>query len=1109
MKLTPALLNRSATCAWLLAGCLVVPVIALPVLVPEQVNAQDPGPSPDELFKLGYDLFRAGRYQDAIAPLEKFEAGYKLHQSNDAAILFLGICYAQTGNWQKGITMLEKLKTVDKTKEKAPLHEQALFYLGFVNYNYGMSKEFEIKTDPKEKDPNFAKRKKVLDQVLVWYTELFKKYPDTKFREDALFYSALVKAQNDDYPGAQKDLETLVKDFPKSALVPEYQFVLGQIFQTTTAKLALSKKGTLMKDPKAKEELEAAVTKTMEQYSKIADNKDAVSTANEAQLARAEMKFYLAALNEDPDAPNTADAKKDYVDALKEYRKVRRKEDVIASLERQKAQLQKDISDNVANQAVVDIIRPRFQRVISRIEEVKAAPDPRITAMIRMAGIYNELAQYGEARVLIRRLIPIIDATNKKQIESALILSYALDGADDKANEALTQFFNDYGKTDKSSEGVSYFIANALRRKDPPRMEDAIKNYDRSLKDFPSGAYAAEAQMRKATALVQLKKFDEATGDLQAFITKNPNHTAINEARYALAEIYMSQGKFDEAIKVYLTIKADPKAGPYKTYATWFAGTAYMNLGKFAEAIKEFQEYIPLAKPEDLPGAMSKLADAQVSNRQPDEAIKTYLAIKEKYPKDIYAPLALERIAAIYEEQKKAPEMLATLADIIRLYPTSGSAFRANYKLAGYHSKAKNYDEAAKAYRAVAGFDFTELEKASAAANPEKKIDFTDVSADALWRVADMYQRAAKGLNKVYSMMEPAEKEVWIKHLKNAQTAYIEVLTKYPEKVTFMGRTSEGLANVLGQQVAAGLMKPADVNGTLDSAAASITDPKKADAAKLRVELTKALMAADAKDPNALAQYQAIVKRHPGIVLAPPDVRRYGALLRAAGNAAEAEAVYKKVQTDFPKDDYADAEYTYGMGALALAKGDIPAARTLFGTLTTKYSWHPSIATMEPVFGLAQGAEAEAYKEKDPKKKATLLDEALAGFNKVIATLSSPQELKARSMYGVGKVLEAKGQKLPPPGGGLNAAATYYKLYNFYPKMYPNIIPDALWRAAKIYHDGYLTEADPNTKNEYKRNAVRCYDAIIKDYPDFKSAKEAAEAIKVLGPVAPAPAPAK
>ncbi|PTY00811.1 hypothetical protein DB346_14470 [Verrucomicrobia bacterium LW23] len=1109
MKLPSAPLSRSAMyAAWLLAGAMV------PVLAPvcsTSVHAQQPGPSPEEIFKAGNDNFRAGRFKEAIPWLEKFERDQKLHPNNDVAILFLGICYAQTGEWDKGIKMLEKLKTVDKTVEKKPLHEQALFYLLFVNYNYAMGKDFAITTEPKEKDPNFAKRKKQLETTLAWYTELLKKYPDTGFKEDATFYAALIKTQLDDYAGAEKDLQALVKDFPRSVSVPDYQFVLGQIYQTQAAKLAQSKKGTLHNNAKAKEEVEAAVTKTMEQYRKIASNKEAPSTANEAQLNMAEMMYYLAAMQENPDAANTADAKKDYVVALKEYRKVKRRDDIVVSLEAEKARLLKEIQDAAAanDQKRGDLIRPRYQRVSGRVEETKSSPDPRITAMIRMARIYNELAQYGEARVLIRRLIDSgsVDAANKKEIENLLILSYALDGADDKANEALDKFYADYGKTDKASEGVSFFIANALRRKDPPRLEDAIKNYDRSLKDYPNGAFAAEAAMRRASTLVSLKRADEAMGDLQAFVTKNATHPAVNEARYSLADIYLNKGKFDEALKVYQTIKADPKAGPYKPFATWWAGICYASLGKPAEAIKEFQEYIPQAKPEDVPGAMSKLADAYLANKQVDEALKTLKEIANKYPKDINAPFAMERVAAIYEDQKQTPEMLAANDEVIRAFPKTGSALRVNSKLAIYFAKLKDYDKAAKYYSAVANFDFSEMEKA-VVDQGSKKPDYSEVKADALWRIANMYLGACRG-GKVYSMLEGEEKAAWDKNIDKAQKAFTEVLLAYPEKTAVMGRTSEGLASVLMLRVSANLLPAAEVFKVLDGISAQATDPAKSAAVRTRVELTKALIAADTKHAEALAMYQKIAKDNPNLVLAPSDVRRFGELLRLAGKAGEAEELYKKLKTDFPPDDaYADAEYTFGMGSVALAKGDIPTAKTLFTALTTKYAWHPSIGTMEPIYGLGQGAELEAEKETNAAKKKALQDEAIATYNRVVTSRTSAQELKARSLFGMGKVLEAQGNKLRQPAGGLNAVDTYFKIYLFYPKLYPDIIPEALWRAGQIYHAAFPGEPDPNKSNELKRNAAKCYEGIIKDYPNSPFTKRAEDALRVLGPIAP-PAPAK
>ena len=79
-----------------------------------------------------------------------------------------------------------------------------------------------------------------------------------------------------------------------------------------------------------------------------------------------------------------------------------------------------------------------------------------------------------------------------------MLYSYVLGGQTDQADKALTDYLSKHAD-DPQADSISYQIAaKLLERKD---YNGALKQADRSLKDFPSGKYVADAITIKAQAL--------------------------------------------------------------------------------------------------------------------------------------------------------------------------------------------------------------------------------------------------------------------------------------------------------------------------------------------------------------------------------------------------------------------------------------------------------------------------------------------------------------------------------------------------------------------------------------------------------------------------------
>ena len=98
--------------------------------------------------------------------------------------------------------------------------------------------------------------------------------------------------------------------------------------------------------------------------------------------------------------------------------------------------------------------------------------------------------------------------------------------------------------SDRRAAAASALLARA---KSAEAYQEVIVNY-------PNTPASADACLLLAEAQRNQRKFTEATGTLQVFINKNPNHELVSTAKMAMAANLESMGKNDQALSIYQQI---------------------------------------------------------------------------------------------------------------------------------------------------------------------------------------------------------------------------------------------------------------------------------------------------------------------------------------------------------------------------------------------------------------------------------------------------------------------------------------------------------------------------------------------------------------------------
>ncbi len=175
-----------------------------------------------------------------------------------------------------------------------------------------------------------------------------------------------------------------------------------------------------------------------------------------------------------------------------------------------------------------------------------------VAALKNMAVIYLSQKNYNQAMNYFDRLISQPDA-NDLQVKTYIWV----------CNEYLKlQKFDDVLRIASQAERrfpvqdlleIKYFKAEALRGMG--RCDDANKLYDQVTSSIDKNAYTGSAHIGEGLCLVKIQKFDLAVGEFQKALDENADDATVTvHARFEMANLDVSRGNLDDALKLYLLV---------------------------------------------------------------------------------------------------------------------------------------------------------------------------------------------------------------------------------------------------------------------------------------------------------------------------------------------------------------------------------------------------------------------------------------------------------------------------------------------------------------------------------------------------------------------------
>ena len=224
------------------------------------------------------------------------------------------------------------------------------------------------------------------------------------------------------------------------------------------------------------------------------------------------------------------------------------------------------------------------------------------------------------------------------------------------------------------------------------KMNEALATYQHVI-DL-SWSYADYAFLQKATLLGGIGKVSEKIKMLVNYESYYPSSTYINDARMELADTYVSQEKFQDAIAPLSKITLDKSATQFYPQAFYKLGIVYFNLDKNQLALSTFKDlYASYPNATESENAIEYIRNIFIEDQTPELYVQ--------FMNDYGHPLTTNeqdslifRAAVLKYEQKRYTESATGFTTYLQKFPNGIHNLEASNLIAEIAYSKQNYDTA-------------------------------------------------------------------------------------------------------------------------------------------------------------------------------------------------------------------------------------------------------------------------------------------------------------------------------------------------------------------------------------------------------------------------------
>jgi tetratricopeptide (TPR) repeat protein len=498
-------------------------------------------------------------------------------------------------------------------------------------------------------------------RAIAVYFDLLRFYPSSPHREEVLHRTAECYRALGRFDEAVQTLEILRKDAPKSRWLGAADLLQGEM---------------LAADQKWQESVPF-----LERASKAEKKEVAVRAAYVAVLAREHLGQLKDAgpvlkvlLGETDPKVNP------YLDAA------RLKSGIVAAQEKKNAEA-----------------AAFFKQVLS-----SGDPALRAEAAVRAGNLAYETGDYPEAAAHFE-IVRLMDAPKfwKELAHWGLIQAgfarkdYA--GVVDTYQKVKPAF------PEASRAQVLYLTAESMRLSGKPK--DSLTLYDLVAKDFSDSDWAEKALWARVLVLRTLES-DDALPETARYLAQYPGGPHSFMVRLMRAEGLYDKNDLKNAVSMLAGLAEDPgfvKLGKPVQSGLWFKlGTGRFKLKAYGGAATAFQQSITLdPKSAFVPSALWLQGQAQIEDKKPSEALKTWKKLVESAPSFSEREKVLWKTGLLAVSEKDFTYAETVLGQFLKEFPLSDYRAEAWYWRALVRQESGNVEGSAEAWRKARESDGT------------------------------------------------------------------------------------------------------------------------------------------------------------------------------------------------------------------------------------------------------------------------------------------------------------------------------------------------------------------------------------------------------------------
>ncbi|MFK5950150.1 MAG: tetratricopeptide repeat protein [Methylococcales bacterium] len=289
----------------------------------------------------------------------------------------------------------------------------------------------------------------------------------------------------------------------------------------------------------------------------------------------------------------------------------------------------------------------KSQKILEAIVEDDKLGAAGIDARNRLAGFFNAKGKPDKARILVEEILEL-DSRNKK----ALLLRAGLSLKDKKFDAALADARTILRDNPESEKALMIQAVTELQDKN---IELAKETLEKIITINPKNAVAT-----KDLARIKLQTKDEV-GAIEILEKARPILKKDPQISIMLIDLYGKQKQWDKAEKIAKDLLQQPKN---KEIAHYKLAQLYMGQQKFDQAIVEFQK-VRTTKPKAV-DAIAGLVNSYVASKQQVKAVDLLDSILSDNKDN---PTLLTMRAELYRQMKQLPKAEVLFKKVIALKP--------------------------------------------------------------------------------------------------------------------------------------------------------------------------------------------------------------------------------------------------------------------------------------------------------------------------------------------------------------------------------------------------------------------------------------------------------